>query len=250
MAFFLSASASSAKGTLQSSREKRTRSADTPHHYAQAPKFSRNMLMKLKWKWAHDTLLSPSSHQRKIYGRFNVLCTSFNTAEAVQIQPPLRIFDSAASGGSGGDAELRLWQTVPLQVSQSLTKQRWSRTAQNVLLQSIQVSWGHGWSPSSASWGSGCPGSEDEVMALGLQRSPSALLGPEAPSHLCAVWPSGRQLLPLIIPPNGWIRFPLTSSSFHNNISPSRRPDTPSSRHRPSFLPGTTWPVVGKGLQG
>lgn len=129
MAFFLCASASSAKGTLQSSREKRTHSADTPHHYARAPKSSRNMLMKLKWKWAQDTLLSPSSHQRQIYGRFNVLCTSFNAAEAVRIQPPLRIFDSAASGGSGGDAELSLWQAVPLQVSQSLTKQRWSRTS-------------------------------------------------------------------------------------------------------------------------
>ena len=33
--------------------------------------------------------------------------------------------------------------------------------------------------------GARAPG--NEVMAQGLQRSPSALSGPEAPSHLCAV---------------------------------------------------------------
>lgn len=178
------------------------------------------MLIDLKRKWAPGTLLLTYSHQRKIHGRFNVLFASFNTTEALTFQPPLRIFESAASRGPVGDAELSLWHAVPLQVGQSLTKQHWSRTARNVLSRSTQVSWGHGRSPSSASGGLGSPGSENEVMALGLQRSPSSLLGPEAPSHLCAVWTSGRQLLPLIIPPNGWIRFPLTSSSFHNNIPP------------------------------
>lgn len=42
-------------------------------------------------------------------------------------------------------------------------------------------------SPGSGAGVSGSPVSGNEVMAQGLQRSPSALSGPEAPSHLCAV---------------------------------------------------------------
>jgi len=98
---------------------------------------------------------------------------------------------------------------------------------------------GIGWTGAGVS---GSPGHGNEVTTQGLQRSPSA------PSHLCAVWPSSRQLLPLIIPPNGWIRFPLTSSCLHNNIPPSLRPDAPSSRHGPLFLPTDLASVGNKAL--
>lgn len=75
-------------------------------------------------------------------------------------------------------------------------------------------------------------------MARGLQRSPSARSGPEAPSHLRAVGLGGRQLLSLIIPPNGWIHFPLTSSCLHNNIPPSLRPENLFIQAQtPFFLP-------------
>lgn len=125
-----------------------------------APKCSQNMLMILKWNWACDTLLLTSSHQRRINGRFGVLCTSFNASEAVKIQPSLRMFGSAVSRGRGGGAELRLWHAVPLRVGQSLTKQPWSRPARNVVLQRLQVRRGHGWALPSASgrvweWGHG-----------------------------------------------------------------------------------------------
>lgn len=163
---------------------------------------------------------------------------------------------------SGGDAEISLWHVVPLQVGQSSAEQHRSKGAQNTLhsghLGELWAWMTSIFDPASGGLGivesgtgvSGSTDSENEVMALGLERSPLTLLGPEAPSHLCAVWPSGRQLLPLIISPNGWICFPLTSSSLHNNIPPWLHPDTPSSRHRPPFLPrlkgwtGTTWPAV------
>lgn len=41
--------------------------------------------------------------------------------------------------------QLRVWHALPPQVIQSLTKQRWCRTAQNALLQWVQVSWRYGW---------------------------------------------------------------------------------------------------------
>lgn len=148
----------------------------------------------------------------------------------------MRIFDSAASTGQRRwcwDQSLACCATPGRpEFSQATREQnspectahrgflRWVEGMDDLRLQSVE---GLGIAGSGTGV-SGSPGSENEVMAQGLQRSPSALSGPEAPSHLCAVWPSGRQLLPLIIPPNGWIRFPLTSSSLHNNIPPSQIP--------------------------
>lgn len=99
-------------------------------------------------------------------------------------------------------------------------------SGQNVLLEWIQVSWRHAWAVEGS-------GSENEVMVVGLLHPPS---------HLCAVEPRGRQLLPLIITPNGWIHFLLTSSSWHNIIPTVHHPNTPSSRQRPSRIPDPTWP--------
>lgn len=166
------------------------------------------------------------------YTELNVLHTPFNATEASKkFNHP---FDSAASAGQWRWCwDQSLACCAPLgrsEFSQATGGQNSPECSAH--REFSQVSWGHGWTPSSASGGPGIGGSGDgvggnEVMAQGLQRSPSALPGPEAPSHLCAVWPSGRQLLPLIIPPNGWIRFPLTSSCLHNNIPPSLRSDTP-----------------------
>lgn len=71
----------------------------------------------------------------------------------------------------------------------------------------------------------------------------------EAPSHLCAVEPRGRQLLPLIITPNGWIHFLLTSSSWHNIIPMVHRPETPSSRLRSFFIQAPLCPMAIAGVQ-
>ncbi len=178
----------------------------------------------------------------------HVRYTSFNTTEAYNFQPPMWIFDSAASA--------RQWRwcwdqslacCAPLgrpKFSWAIQEQsgpqcsarrtfRWVEGMNDLHLQPVEWLCFAG----SGAGVSGSTDSENEVMALGLQRSPTTLLGLEAPSHLCAVWPSGRQLLPLIISPNGWICFPLTSSSLHNNSPPWLHPDTPSSKYRPPFLP-------------
>lgn len=80
------------------------------------------------------------------------------------------------------------------------------------------------------------------VLALRMRSCSGTPAPPPPPSHLCAVEPRGRQLLPLIITPNGWIHFLLTSSSWHNIIPTVHRPNTPSSRQRPSRIPDPTWP--------
>lgn len=51
-----------------------------------------------------------SSHQRKIYGRFNVPCASFTTAEGAQTT--LANIWLCIDGGAG--AELSVWHVVPL----------------------------------------------------------------------------------------------------------------------------------------
>lgn len=51
-------------------------------------------------------------------------CTSFSTAEAAQIQPPLRIFDPAARARAAAATLSSAFGTPrPCRVSQSLTKQ-------------------------------------------------------------------------------------------------------------------------------
>lgn len=133
--------------------------------------------------------------------------------------------------GSGGDAEISLWHTVPTQVSQSLAKQNRGRSAQNILCTGELKAWmifvfsrWRAWHRTGRGAGvSGSPESENEVMALGLQLSPSALSGPEAPSHLCAVWPAAGScslsLYPLM---DGsvslWPHPPSTTTSLRHSV--------------------------------
>lgn len=75
--------------------------------------------------------------------------------------------------------QLRVWHALPPQVIQSLTKQRWSRTAQNAPLQWVQVSWRYGWAVEGSWLGM-------RSLIVGLQCPPSVCWAPRLP-HICVL---------------------------------------------------------------
>lgn len=107
-------------------------------------------------------------------------------------------FNHPCSDGSAG-AELSAWHVMPLAGRPEFNK---ATSGQNGMEGSAGVDSGEvkAWLSSGRFW----------LWEWGHGSGPTP--PPQAPSHLCAVEPRGRQLLPLIITPNGWIHFLLTST--------------------------------------
>lgn len=195
-----------------------------------------------KWKWHHDTnwhFCWPLHMEEKYTEDLMYSPPHWTLPKLRKFNHPWEYLTLQRVPGNGGDAEISLWHAVPLQVGQSLAKQHRGRSAQNILRTGELKTWmifvfsrWRAWRRTGRGAGvSGSPDSENEVMALGLQLSPTALSGPEAPSHLCAVWPAAGScslsLYPLM---DGsvslWPHPPSTTTSLRHSVLIPLHPGT------------------------